>query len=180
MCNHSGEHRRGAPSPWIQRFADQIEPSGSVLDLACGSGRHSLFLLERGHPVSATDIDLAGVADLGEMAGLERVEADLENAAWPFAGRQFEAIIVANYLHRPLFPHILSALAPGGLLLYETFAAGNEAFGKPRNPDHLLKRGELISGILAGLTILAYEDLTVSEPHPAAIQRVCARHGAGR
>ena len=115
------------------------------------------------------------MADLQEESNLEIVAADLENAPWPFSDRQFAAVIVTNYLHRPLFPNILSALAPGGLLLYETFAAGNERFGRPRNPAYLLKRGELISGILAGLTILAYEDVIIDEPSPAAVQRVCAR-----
>ena len=105
---------------------------------------------------------------------MELVEADLENAPWPFPERQFAAIIVTNYLYRPLFPQILAALAPGGLLLYETFAAGNEQFGRPLNPDNLLNRGELMSGILTGLTIIAYEDVTISEPRPAALQRVCA------
>jgi SAM-dependent methyltransferase len=178
MSNNSAGHRRGPPSLWIQRFADTMESGGNVLDLACGSGRHSIFLLARGHNVTACDINLSGVTDLRETAGLELVEADLENAPWPFAGRHFAAIIVTNYLHRPLFPHILTALAPGGILLYETFAAGNERFGRPRNPDYLLRRGELLSGVLAGLTILAYEDIIVGEPHPAALQRVCARNSA--
>jgi SAM-dependent methyltransferase len=178
MNNHSDSHRRRPASPWVARFAGEIEPGGRVLDLACGSGRHSIFLLRRGHAVTACDIDVSAVADLGGEAGMEITAADLENDAWPFADRRFTAVVVANYLHRPLFPHILAALAPGGLLLYETFAAGNERFGRPRNPAHLLKRGELLSGILAGLTIIAYEDLTIGEPESAAVQRVCARKPA--
>ena len=175
MNKSHGAHRRGPPSPWIVRFAGEIEPGGQVLDLACGSGRHSIYLLQRGHAVTSSDIDVSALADLQEESNLEVVAADLENAPWPFSDRQFAAVIVTNYLHRPLFPNILSALAPGGLLLYETFAAGNERFGRPRNPAYLLKRGELISGILAGLTILAYEDVIIDEPSPAAVQRGCAR-----
>ena len=178
MSKHNGAHGRGAPSPWITRFAGEIEPGGPVLDLASGSGRHSIFLLQRGHTVTASDIDVSALADIQQDAGLEIIAADLENSAWPFSGRQFAAIIVTNYLHRPLFPHIVAALAPGGLLLYETFAAGTERFGRPRNPAHLLQRGELLSGAFAGLTILAYEDLTIGEAKPAAVQRVCARKPA--
>ncbi len=178
MSKHSGARRRGPPSPWIARFVGEIEPGGSVLDLACGSGRHCLFLLQRGHAVTASDIDVSALADIEGEAGLEIVAADLESDPWPFSERRFAAVVVTNYLHRPLFSHILTALAPRGLLLYETFAAGNECFGRPTNPAHLLKRGELLSGIFAGLTILAYEDLTISEPKPAAVQRVCARKPA--
>ena len=175
MSKHHGTHGRGAPSSWITRFAGEIEPGGAVLDLACGGGRHSLYLLQCGHPVTACDIDVSALADIQEEAGLETVAADLESDAWPFSKRQFAAIVVTNYLHRPLLPDILAALTPGGLLLYETFAAGNERFGRPRNPAYLLKRGELSPGILAGLTILAYEDVITDEPSPAAVQRVCAR-----
>ena len=174
MSTASGKHRRGPPSAWVKRFAERITPGGNVLDLACGSGRHSLDMLERGHAVTACDIDISGLSDLKHRPGLELVEADLEHSPWPFAKRQFLAIIVTNYLHRPLFPDVLTALAPEGLLIYETFAAGNEAFGRPRNPDHLLQRGELLSGILDGLTIIAYEDLVITAPQPAAVQRVCA------
>jgi SAM-dependent methyltransferase len=175
MNGHHQHRRRGAPSPWIRRFAGEIAPGGRVLDLACGMGRHTLYFLERGHRVTACDIDVAGLADLEGHDGLEIVAADLEGAPWPFAERQFDGVVVTNYLHRPLFAEIVAALVPGGVLLYETFAAGNEKFGRPRNPDHLLKRGELLSGILGGLTILAYEDLTVDDPSPACVQRVCAR-----
>ena len=174
MSYSPSDHRCGPPSPWIKRFAGEIQPTSSVLDLACGSGRHSLLMLELGHSVVACDINLSGLGILKQRDKLELVEADLENAPWPFPERQFAAIIVTNYLYRPLFPQILAALAPGGLLLYETFAAGNEQFGRPLNPDYLLNRGELLSGILTGLTIIAYEDVTISEPRPAALQRVCA------
>ncbi|MDA0229834.1 MAG: class I SAM-dependent methyltransferase [Proteobacteria bacterium] len=178
MSKHNGAQGRGAPSSWITRFAGEIEPRGSVLDLACGGGRHSLFLLRHGLQVTACDIDVSALADIQEEARMEIVAADLENGAWPFSGRQFAAIVVTNYLHRPLFPEILAALTPGGLLLYETFAAGNENFGRPRNPAYLLNRGELLSSVFAGLVILAYEDLIIEEPKPAAVQRICARKPA--
>ena len=178
MSKHHDALGRGAPSSWVTRFAPEIEPGGPVLDLACGSGRHSLFLLQRGHRVTACDIDVSRLTDIQEEAGLEIIAADLENGSWPFSERQFSAVVVTNYLHRPLFPDILAALTPGGLLLYETFAAGNESFGHPRNPDYLLKRGELLSGAFAALTILVYEDLTINDPKPAAVQRVCARKPA--
>jgi len=178
MNKHHDALGRDAPSSWVTRFAREIEPGGPVLDLACGSGRHSLFLLQRGHRVTACDIDVSPLTDIQEEAGLEIIAADLENGSWPFSERQFAAIVVTNYLHRPLFPDILAALAPGGLLLYETFAAGNESFGRPTNPDYLLKRGELLSGAFATLTILVYEDLTINDPKAAAVQRVCARKPA--
>ena len=178
MSKHHGALGRGAPSSWITRFADKIESGGPVLDLACGSGRHSLFLLQRGLRVTACDIDVSALMDIQEEAGLEIFAADLENGAWPFSERQFAAVVVTNYLYRPLFPDILAALTPGGLLLYETFAAGNESLGRPRNPDYLLKRGELLSSVFAALTILAYEDLTISDPKPTAVQRICARKPA--
>ena len=178
MNKHHGALGRGAPSSWITRFAGEIESGGPVLDLACGSGRHSLFLLQLGLRVTACDIDVSALMDIQEEAGLEIFAADLENGAWPFFERQFAAVVVTNYLHRPLFPDILAALTPGGLLLYETFAAGNESLGRPRNPDYLLKRGELLSSVFAALTILAYEDLTISDPKPTAVQRIFARKPA--
>ena len=177
--NHSNAHQHiGQVSPWVTRFAGEIAFGGNVLDLACGSGRHSLHLLRLNHSVTACDINISALAGLEEKPGLEIIAADLENGLWPFSDRLFTGIVVTNYLHRPLFPDILAALAPGGLLIYETFATGNEKFGRPRNPDHLLERGELISGILDGLEILAYEDITISTPHPACVQRVCAQNPA--
>ena len=129
------------PSAWIERFAPLVRSGGAVLDLACGGGRHSRLFLDRGHPVTALDRDIAQ-AHLAD--GAEMIEADLENGSpWPLAGRRFAAVVVANYLWRPLFPQLLDSLDAGGVLLYETFALGNEAFGRPRNPDHLLERGEL-------------------------------------
>ena len=125
--------------------------------------------------LAALDIDTAGIADLTGSPGLEILEADLEDGSpFPLTGRQFAGIIVTNYLHRPLFPALIDALSPGGVLIYETFAKGNERFGKPRNPDHLLNPGELLEAVRGRLRVIAYEDLAVEEPRPAAVQRICA------
>lgn len=170
----SAAHRDpGAPSPWVVRFAPLI-PAGEALDLACGGGRHARLLLALGHRVTAVDSDLSGLADI-EDARLTRVEADLEAGPWPLAGR-FAGVVVANYLHRPLLARILAALASGGVLIYETFARGNERFGRPRNPDYLLVPGELLDlARRGGLRVLAYEDLELGAPRPACVQRICAR-----
>jgi SAM-dependent methyltransferase len=162
------------PSAWIRRFAGLAAPGGAVLDLACGSGRHARVFLAAGHRVTALDIDLAGMADLGGRPGLELLAADLEAAPWPLSGRRFAAIVVANYLWRPLFPHLVAALEPGGALLYETFARGNERFGPPRNPAFLLEPGELLDFAAGRLQVVAYEHGVVAEPRPAAIQRLAA------
>ncbi len=168
--------RLSAPSPWILRFAHLVPTGGLVLDLACGSGRHAHHFLDRGCRVLAVDRDLAGLADLVEHADLETLEADLEDGRpWPLAGRRFEAVVVVNYLHRPLLPHLVDAVAPGGLLLYQTFARGHERFGRPRNPDYLLRQGELLEVVRGHLRVLAHEDLEIADPSPAAVQRICAR-----
>lgn len=145
-----------------------------MLDVAAGSGRHAGWLAGRGHPVEAVDRDAAAVAALQSIPGVKALCADIEGGPWPYAGRQFAGVIVANYLHRPLLPALVDAVAPGGVLIYETFARGNERFGRPSNPDFLLAPGELIRAVESRLRILAYEDLTVDAPRPAAIQRICA------
>jgi len=160
-------------SAWVRRFAPLVPAGGAVLDLACGGGRHSRLFLDRGHPVTAIDQD---VAQSTLATGAELIAADLESGApWPLAGRRFAGIVVTNYLWRPLFAAIRQTLAADGVLIYETFAAGNESFGRPRNPAHLLRRGELLEHC-AGLTIVAYEDGSTGT---AAIQRVCAVNGPG-
>lgn len=173
------EPRPAAPSAWVARFAPLIAAGGTVLDLACGGGRHVRLLRDRGHPVVALDRDLSGLGDLAAAPGVEAVTADLEaGAPWPLAGRAFAGIVVANYLHRPLFADIRAALAPGGVLIYETFAAGNEALGRPRNPDFLLRPGELLEVARGALTVIAYEQGRVETPRPAILQRLCARRPA--
>jgi len=168
--------RLTAVSPWILRFAERVRAGSEVLDLACGAGRHTRFFLERGCRVLAVDRDVSALADLRGNPHLEALEVDLEHGPdHPLAGRQFDAVIVVNYLHRPLLADLVGAVAPGGLLLYETFAAGNERFGPPRNPDFLLRPGELLDAVRGRLRVLAYEDLEVREPRPAAVQRIAAR-----
>lgn len=168
-------HGQSAPSAWVRRFASLVPPGGEVLDLACGRGRHSRLFLESGHPVCAVDRDLSGLDGLAGATGLETIVADLEAAPWPLPGRRFACVVVTNYLWRPLSAAILAALAPGGVLLRETFAEGNEAFGKPRNPDHLLREGELLEEAAAGaLCVLAYESGRIELPWPAVVQRICA------
>jgi SAM-dependent methyltransferase len=171
------EHAVADPSAWVLRFADQVPADGTVLDLACSAGRHTRLFLARGHRVLAVDRDLAGIADLADHPGLERLQADLEDGHQPtFAGRRFDGVVVVNYLHRPLLPALVSAVAPGGVLIYETFAQGNERFGRPRNPDFLLRPGELLEAVAGRMRVIAYEDVIVAQPRPAAVQRIAAVH----
>ena len=166
------------PSSWIVRFAPLVTAAAPVLDLACGQGRHTRFLLERGHPVTAVDIDVSGLEDIAREPDLEIVQADLEDGSpWPLPGRRFGAVVVTNYLWRPLFPQILDAIAEDGLLLYETFAVGNEAYGRPTNPDFLLRPGELIELARGSLQIIAYEHGCLKQPRPMVRQRICALRG---
>jgi SAM-dependent methyltransferase len=164
-----------APSPWVFRFARLVPPEGAVLDLAAGAGRHTRFFLDRGNRVTAVDRDVSRVVGLDGGPRLECIAADLEGGQpWPLGQRQFAGVVVTNYLWRPLLPLIVAAVAPGGALLYETFAVGNERFGRPRNPDFLLKPGEL-AGLVAGrLAIAAYEHVEVALPRPAMVQRIAA------
>lgn len=167
-------HDLQTPSAWVIRWAGLIPAGGRVLDIACGNGRHARFFASRGHPVEAVDRDPALIALLAGVPGVASRCADLEAGPWPYPGNRFAGIVVANYLHRPLFPHLLAALEAGGVLIYETFAAGNERYGRPSNPDYLLKPGELLEVVRGRLTVIAYEELDVSEPRPAAVQRICA------
>jgi SAM-dependent methyltransferase len=163
------------PAPWILRFAPLVPAGAAVLDLACGRGRHTRLFLARGHPVTAVDRDLSGLEDIAGQPHLELVQADLEEGSpWPLPGRRFGAVVVVNYLWRPLFPQILESVAADGILLYETFAAGNEAYGHPTSPDFLLAPGELIEAVQAQLRIAAYEHGYLGQPRPAIKQRICA------
>ncbi|ABF07953.1 class I SAM-dependent methyltransferase [Cupriavidus metallidurans] len=162
-----------APSPWLTRWAHLIRPGGRVLDLACGSGRHSAWLAAQGFAVLAVDRDAEAIAAL--PSGIERRTVDLEQGAWPLADAgRFDAVVVTNYLHRPLWPHLIEALAPGGVLIYETFAAGNETVGKPSRPDFLLRPGELLEVAHDALRVVGYEDGTLDVPRTAFVQRICA------
>jgi SAM-dependent methyltransferase len=158
------------PSPWVRRWAELVD-RGPVLDVAAGGGRHSILFAERGLEVVAVDREPANVP------GVRFVQADLEDGSpWPFEGERFAAIVVANYLHRPLFPRLAESLADGGVLIYETFMVGNERFGRPSNPAFLLEPGELLAAF-AGLTVIAFEQGYVETPKPAMVQRLCARRG---
>jgi len=166
-------------SAWVRRFAPLIR-QGETLDLACGGGRHARLLAGLGHTVIALDRDKDALAQI--QAGphgddIATVEYDLEapGAVWPFAARSLSGIVVTNYLYRPLMPPLFASLAPDGVLIYETFARGNEAFGKPSNPDFLLMPSELL-GLAgrSGLRVLAFEDGVVQSPKPARVQRICA------
>lgn len=163
------------PSAWVERFAGLVPPGGDVLDVACGKGRHTRLFLARGHPVVALDIDLAGIADLAGHARLETLEVDLEDGRpFVYARRRFAAVVVTNYLHRPLLPALVAAVRPGGVLIYETFARGQERLGRPRTPEYLLEPGELLEAVRGRLRVIAYEDLIVDDPRPAAVERICA------
>lgn len=163
------------PSPWVERFIALARP-GEALDLACGSGRHTRLLAARGHEVLALDRNTESLASAAG-AGVTAMEYDLEaeGSPWPFEAGRFAVIVVTNYLHRPLFAHLARSLRPDGILIYETFAQGNQIYGKPSNPDFLLAPGELLGLAQAGaLQVLAYEDGHVERPHPAQVQRLCA------
>jgi len=135
-------HRAAAPSDWVVRWTSLLRPAAQVLDVACGHGRHTRWLAAAGHRVTAVDRDPALLAPRSGLA--ETLQADLEAAPWPLPGRRFDAVLVTNYLWRPLFPALLAAVAPGGMLIYETFAQAHAALGRPRRPDFLLRPGELI------------------------------------
>lgn len=171
-----------APSTWLTRWAHLIRPAGRVLDLACGSGRHAAWLAGQGFAVLGVDRDALAVEGL--PAGVEGRLADLEQGSWPLADAgRFDAVVVTNYLHRPLWPHLLDALAPGGVLIYETFAVGNETVGKPSRPDFLLRPGELLDVTRGALRVVGYEDGTLEAPRVAFVQRICAvreASGAGQ
>jgi len=164
---------RGA-SPWVERFAGSVASGSRVLDLACGHGRHARLFAGRGCQVTAVDSDSTCGVSLAGLNGVDFLLADLEADPWPFEGQHFDAIVVVHYLHRPLLPRLRDALAPGALLIYETFAVGNEQFGRPRNPDFLLRPRELLDAF-SSLRVIAFEDGYLAEPFPAVMQRLAAR-----
>ncbi len=165
------------PSDWVLRFCPLIRAGGRVLDLACGRGRHARLLRDRGWHVVALDRDDEALQRLRCEPGIEVVKADLEARPWPFPPRAFDGVVVTNYLHRPLFPALRESIAEEGVLIYETFAVGNERYGRPSNPSFLLRRDELLEAVRP-LDIVAFEQGRVSRPHPAVVQRICAIRGA--
>jgi len=169
------------PSPWVARFAPLVTPNGRVLDLAAGGGRHARFFLSRGCSAVAIDRNIEALTDLADHPNATVIEADLEagpppfGAGGPLFGMHFDAVIVVNYLYRPFMDGLIDALKPGGVLIYETFARGNEDFARPRNPDHLLKSGELLDAVMGKLQVVAYEHGRVEVADiPGVKQRLCA------
>lgn len=160
------------PSPWIDRFASLVAPAGNVLDLACGSGRQGRVFLKQGHNVVFVDRQCSGVSDLSDHPRAEICVMDLEDGRdWPFKTDTFDAIVVTNYLYRPHLADMVSSLRTGGVLLYETFARGNERFGRPSNPDFLLKPGELLELVQGRLQVVAFEQ---GQDGEKVVQRLCA------
>jgi len=161
-------------SEWVSRWAPLVM-RGPVLDVACGAGRHAILFAERGFEVYAVDRD-----DQVLPGSIHFVKADLEDGSpWPWPGKRFAAIVVTNYLHRPLFPRLVESLEPGAVLIYETFMLGNERYGRPSNPDFLLRPGELLEAF-ATLGVVAFEQGTVERPKKAVVQRICViREPAG-
>ncbi len=170
-------HSTSSPSEWVCRWTHLIpdgRPGGPrTLDLACGHGRHTRWLVRQGCQVTAVDRDADALATLADLTPMVRtVMADVEGAPWPLAGQTFDAVVVTNYLWRPLWPQILASVAPGGVLIYETFADGNASVGKPSRPDFLLQPGELLRAC-AGWRVVAYEDGFLTQPE-RYVQRICA------
>lgn len=170
VVNAPHAHESEAPSPWIERWSHLVPAGAPVLDVACGHGRHMRWFARHEHPVAGVDRSsdaIAFVRDIGEA-----VLADIEAGPWPFTGRRFGCVVVTNYLWRPLLHTIVDSVAPGGVLLYETFAQGNETIGKPSRPDFLLQPGELLRAC-EGLVVVAYEDGFLEQP-ARFVQRVAA------
>ncbi|MEO7159598.1 MAG: class I SAM-dependent methyltransferase [Polaromonas sp.] len=170
-------HGSEPPSAWVRRWSHLVAERGVVLDVACGHGRHARWFHERNHPLALVDRSQPAIDAIAIPApACEAVVADIENGPWPFAGRQFDAVVVTNYLWRPLMPTLLGSLAPGGVLIYETFTQGNETLGKPSRPDFLLRPGELLD-ICRTLRIVAFEDGFEEGPQgqaPRFVQRIAA------
>jgi SAM-dependent methyltransferase len=165
-----------APSAWVRRWSHLVPHGARVLDVACGSGRHVRWFAQRGCAVTGVDRDPLATQPLQALA--EIIVADIEAGPWPLAGRSFDAVVVTNSLWRPRLPDIVASVAAGGVLIYETFAIGNERVGKPSNPDFLLRAGELLDAA-AGLRVVAYEDGFEAEPERFVQRIVAVREPAG-
>ncbi|HWD35819.1 MAG TPA: class I SAM-dependent methyltransferase [Casimicrobiaceae bacterium] len=173
-------HDASGPSPWIVRFAPLVAPGARVLDVAAGRGRHARFFASRGARVLAVDRDAHALASVHSVAGVETRVADLEGPSWPLDDATFDAIVVVHYLHRPSFERLVAALAPDGVLLYETFAAGNERYGRPSSPAFLLASDELLARVRGSLIVVAFEQgLEVDACSRRVVQRIAAV-GPGR
>jgi SAM-dependent methyltransferase len=177
--NENTTHGTEPPSAWVQRWSHLVAPGGAVLDVACGHGRHARWFYQQNHLLAIVDRAQAAIDSIAAAIpddACEAVVADIENGPWPFAGRQFAAVVVTNYLWRPLFPVLLASLAPGGVLIYETFTQGNETVGKPSRPDFLLRPGELLE-VCRPLRVVAFEDgfqAATDGSAPRFVQRIAA------
>ena len=175
MIENTAQPKTNSPSIWVIRFASQIKPRGTVLDLACGGGRNGRWFLEAGHHVTFLDRDVSALRDLHNNPKAEVLCSNLEKSAhFPIGGQPFDGVVVTNFLQRDILGNICDAVTPGGLLLYETFGTGNETYGRPRNAKFLLKPGELIKTVRANFDILGFEHGLRRIPSPAIIQRVAA------
>ena len=171
-------HEIQTPSAWVARWAPLVQAGGTVLDLASGFGRHARHFAALGHTVLAVDRDAEALATLRGVERIEAQVADLEGAPWPFVPAQFAAVVVSNYLHRPLLPQLIESLDVGGVLIYETFMVGNERYGKPSNPAFLLRPDELLEAVRGHLAVVAFEQGAVQAPKLAVVQRICAVRAA--
>ena len=175
-------HGTEPASSWVKRWSHLVKPKGTVLDVACGHGRHAYYFHQLNHPVTLVDQAQEAIESIAiEAHFCEKMVSDIENSSWPFAGRQFDAVVVTNYLWRPLMPNLLNSLAKNGVLIYETFATGNETVGKPSRPDFLLQPGELLQ-ICKDLRVVAFEDGFVYDKGGQSarfVQRIAAVREAG-
>jgi len=174
MTNSPVQHE---PSVWVVGHMHQIKPAGSVLDVAAGYGRNARWLAAQGYQVAAVDQDATALESMAGLTNIIAYPADIEANAWPYTGQTFDAIVVCRYLHRPLFAKLIQSLAPGGVLIYETFMEGHQAYGRPQNPDFLLKSNELLQVFSPELTIVAFEQGLLQQSPPAMLQRICAVKG---
>ena len=177
IVNTQPHYSAEPPSAWVKRWSHLVKPQGTVLDVACGHGRHAIYFHQLNHRLTLLDRAQAAIDSIAIEAHLcEKLVADIENEPWPLAGRQFDAVVVTNYLWRPLMPTLLASLAPGGVLIYETFAQGNETVGKPSRPDFLLRTAELLD-TCKDLRIVAFEDGFIQSADgqtPRFVQRIAA------
>lgn len=168
---HTHQHQDLPPSEWVRRFGEKIQSGGAILDVACGSGRHANWFAERDHVIYAVDRDKP--AKLSPHIVFK--QADIEVEPWPYEREAFAAVVVTNYLHRPLLRTLVESVAKNGWLIYETFAVGNEQFGRPSRADFLLQPGELLEAVRGRLRVIAYEHGYVESPKPAVLQRIAAQ-----
>lgn len=165
----------GAPSPFVVAWLSGVPPGGTILDVACGAGRHLRLARSLGYHVTGLDRDTSGVADLRGLPRTAIIEADLETPhGFPLRGQRFDGVIVTSYLWQPILPDIVAAVGPAGLLLYETFAVGNERLGRPSNPHFLLRPNELLEHVAPRLTVVRFETVTLRTPHERIVQRIVA------